>query len=95
MSILSRHIFVKLGDAMKASIVDLRYKTREILEALERNESVTVLYHGRVRGVIQPAGKPPAATVAEHPFFGMRSDTAESIADELERLRQPRHPAAS
>ena len=41
---------------MKASIVDLRYKTREILEALERNESVTVLYHGRVRGASsQPA----------------------------------------
>jgi hypothetical protein len=80
---------------MKDSIVDLRYKTREILEALERNESVTVLYHGRVKGVIQPAGKPPAAAVAEHPFFGMRADAAESVADELERLRQPRHSAPS
>jgi len=80
---------------MKASIVDLRYKTREILEALERNESVTVLYHGRVRGVIQPAGKPPATAVAEHPFFGMRTETSESVADELERVRRPRHPAPS
>ena len=80
---------------MKASIVDLRYKTREILEALDRNESVTVLYHGRVRGVIQPAGKKPAARVAEHAFFGMRADAAESVADEMERLRRPRHPAPS
>ena len=80
---------------MKASIVDLRYKTREILEALERNESVTVLYHGRVKGVIRPAGKPPAAAIAEHAFFGMRGDVEESVADELERLRQPRHPAPS
>ncbi|MDT8321001.1 MAG: hypothetical protein RQ826_10800 [Xanthomonadales bacterium] len=73
---------------MKASIVDLRYKTREILEALERNESVTVLYHGRVRGVIQPAGKKPAPGVAEHAFFGMHTDRTESVADEMERLRR-------
>jgi len=78
---------------VKASIVDLRYKTREILEALERNESVTVLYHGKVKGVIHPAGKQPAPGMAEHPFFGMRSDAVESVADEMERLRRPRHPA--
>ena len=80
---------------MKASIVDLRYKTREVLEALDRNESVTVLYHGRVKGVLQPAGKKPAPAVAEHAFFGMRADAAESVADEMERLRRPRHPAPS
>jgi len=80
---------------MKASIVDLRYKTREILETLARGESVTVLYHGKVRGVIHPAGKAPAPGVAEHAFFGMRADSAESVADELERLRRPRHTALS
>jgi hypothetical protein len=79
---------------MKASIVDLRYKTREILEALARNESVTVLYHGQVRGIIQPAGKTPPSAVDEHAFFGMRADTTESVADEMERLRQPRHSAS-
>jgi len=84
---------MRFGGAVKASIVDLRYKTREILEALERNESVTVLYHGRVRGVIQPAGKAPASALTEHPFFGMRADTTESVEDEMERLRRPRHPA--
>lgn len=76
---------------MKASIVDLRYKTREILEALERNESVTVLYHGKVRGVIHPAGKAPPAAIGDHPFFGMHAGTGESVGDELERLRRPRH----
>ena len=76
---------------MKASIVDLRYKTREILEALERNESVTVLYHGRVKGVIQPAGKQPPGGIASHPFFGMSAGQPESVEAEMERLRRPRH----
>jgi hypothetical protein len=40
---------------MKASIVDLRYKTTDILKALDRNESGTVLYHGKVKGIIKPA----------------------------------------
>jgi len=80
---------------VKASIVDLRYKTREVLDALERNESVTVLYHGKVKGVIHPAGKAAAPAVAEHAFFGMHRDAGESVAEELERLRQPRHPARS
>jgi len=91
MSIYSRHIWLKAGAAVKASIVDLRYKTREILAALERNESVTVLYHGKVKGVIHPAGKAPPAAIGDHPFFGMHADIKESVADELERLRRPRH----
>jgi len=76
---------------MKASIVDLRYKTREILEALDRNESVTVLYHGRVKGIIHPAGQPSRRMICEHPFFGMHADAEGSVEEAMERLRQPRH----
>ncbi len=76
---------------MKASIVDLRYKTKEILQALERNETVTVLYHGTVKGIIKPAGKSPHARVKNHPFFGMYKDEQESVQAEMERLRKPRH----
>ena len=32
---------------MKASIVDLRYKMKEVLAALKRNETVHILYHGK------------------------------------------------
>jgi antitoxin (DNA-binding transcriptional repressor) of toxin-antitoxin stability system len=78
---------------MKASIVDLRYKTREILEALERNENVTVLYHGRVKGVIHPAGRQPTTPVTEHAFFAMHAEAEESVADEMDRLRRARQPA--
>ena len=76
---------------MKASIVDLRYKTKEILQALERNETVTVLYHGKVKGIINPAGKSPHARVKDHPFFGMYRDDRESVQDQMDRLRKPRH----
>ena len=76
---------------MKASIVDLRYKTKEILKALGRNESVTVLYHGKVRGVIKPAREKPVSRVMDHPFFGMRKGSEESVLEELDRLRKPRH----
>ena len=48
---------------MKASIVDLRYKTKAILQA-------------RVKG---------------HPFFGMYRDDRESVRDQMDRLRKPRH----
>ena len=76
---------------MKASIVDLRYKTKEILKALGRNESVTVLYHGKVKGVIKPAREKSALKVKDHPFFGMRKESEESVLKELENLRKPRH----
>ncbi len=76
---------------MKASIVDLRYKTKDILQALERNESVTILYHGKVKGVITPAGRPAPSNIRDHPLFGLRRDSDESVQDEMDRLRQARH----
>ena len=76
---------------MKASIVDLRYKTADILKALDRNESVTVLYHGKVKGVIKPATETAAPKVKDHPFFGMLRESEESVPDAMENLRKPRH----
>ncbi len=76
---------------MKASIVDLRYKTSDILKALDRNESVTILYHGKIKGVIKPAGKKTAAKIKDHPFFGMKKDADETVLEELANLRKTRH----
>jgi hypothetical protein len=33
-------------------VVDLRYKMNGILKTLDRNEEVTVLYHGKGKGII-------------------------------------------
>ncbi len=76
---------------MKASIVDLRYKTSDILKALDRNESVTVLYHGKVKGIIKPAREKSESRIQDHPFFGMREESRETVLDELENMRKPRH----
>ena len=39
---------------MEASIVDLRYKMKEVLQSLDRNETVKIYYHGKLKGIIQP-----------------------------------------
>lgn len=76
---------------MKASIVDLRYKTADILKALDRNESVTVLYHGKVKGIIKPIKGNPQSKVKDHPFFGMFKQSEESVLEELAALRKSRY----
>ena len=76
---------------MKASIVDLRYKTNDILKALDRNESVTVLYHGKIKGVIRPVREKSGLKIKDHPFFGMYGESEETVLKELEDLRKPRH----
>ncbi|WP_089728255.1 hypothetical protein [Candidatus Thiosymbion oneisti] len=76
---------------MKASIVDLKHKADDILKALERNESVMVLYHGKVKGIIEPAKEKSELKVEDHPFFGMYKETEESVLEELENLRKHRY----
>ena len=86
--ILNNSVELKI---MKASIVDLRYKTTDILKALDRNESVTVLYHGKVKGIIKPVKEKSQSKVKDHPFFGMRSNAEMSVLEELENLRKSRY----
>ncbi|MBI2095869.1 MAG: type II toxin-antitoxin system Phd/YefM family antitoxin [Candidatus Omnitrophica bacterium] len=57
---------------MKASVVELRTKMKEVLRALRRNEAVDILYHGKVSGTIFPPRKAPRKKeIKNHPFFGM------------------------
>ena len=76
---------------MEASVVDLRYKMNDVLKALDRNEKVTIYYHGKVKGVILPAGQKTGKKIKDHPFFGMRRDEGKSVAEELQDLRGPRY----
>ena len=60
---------------------------REVLKALQRNESVQILYHGKLAGTIVPP-KRKTMKVEDHPFFGMyksryKNKTIEQIMDEL------------
>lgn len=56
---------------MKVSVVDLRYRMNEVVKALDRNEDVSILYRGKLKGVIKPAKGKLKRKVSEHPFFGM------------------------
>jgi len=75
---------------MKATVVDLRYKMNEVLKALDRREKVTLLYHGKVKGVIMPAGDQGSMDVEEHPFFNMATGDNRSVAKQMDELRRPR-----
>ena len=77
---------------MDASIIDLRYKTSDILAALDNRERVTILYHGKPRGTIIPLEKTtPAGKVCAHEFFGMYAKDTEKVEDVMDRLRGGRH----
>lgn len=75
---------------MKATIVDLRYRMNDILKALERNEDVNILYHGKTKGVLTARTRPSESKVCEHPFFNMRHG-AETVDAEMDRLRGGRY----
>lgn len=75
---------------MKANIVDLRYRMNDVLKALERNESVSILYHGKVKGVIKPSTERSSQKISDHPFFNMQADQ-ERVDKTMDRLRGGRH----
>jgi len=78
---------------MEASIVDLRYKMKDVLAALERREEVSITYHGKVKGMLVPVAGDPAQKVAEHPFFGMARDEQQPVAEVIRELRKGRYDA--
>ena len=72
---------------MKASVVDMGYKMSDVLRALDRNESVEILYHGKIKGIIKPVVTKGGKSVREHRFFGMREKAEEPVNVIMERLR--------
>ncbi len=79
-----------LGDIMKATVVDLRYKMNEVLKALDRRENVTLLYHGKIKGTIIPVGGKKTILVKDHPFFNMAQKETKSVSQKMDELRGSR-----
>jgi antitoxin (DNA-binding transcriptional repressor) of toxin-antitoxin stability system len=83
---------------VNASIVDLRYRMKDVLRAIDRGETVTVLYRGKAKATLVPApasadapdGETPGT--ADQPFFGLWSDRDDLTdpASWVRALRQPR-----
>lgn len=78
---------------MEATIVDLRYKMKDVLRALDRNEEVKILYHGKEKAVIVPIqrAKKSKVKVKDLPFFGMTKSEKASVEDIMRQLRGERY----
>lgn len=77
---------------MKASIVDLRYRMKEVLKAVDRGETVTVLYRGKEKAKLVPIKAAKPERIREHPAVGMWKDRKDmrDPAGWVGKLRQAR-----
>jgi len=75
---------------MKATVLDLRYRMKEVLRALNKRERVTIFYHGKVKGTIIPVGAEKGVKVEDHPFFKMDGDETKSVDEQMDELRGTR-----
>jgi antitoxin (DNA-binding transcriptional repressor) of toxin-antitoxin stability system len=79
---------------MEASILDLRRRMAEVLRALDRNESVKILYRGRQRAVLIPTGPSDGQrrSVSSLPAFGIWKDykTVADVPAHVRKLRRSR-----
>ncbi len=76
---------------MQATILDLRYKMKDVLKALGRREKVKILYHGKVKGTIIPSQNKLKKKICEHPFFGMKEKASDSVNTIMKELRKERY----
>jgi antitoxin (DNA-binding transcriptional repressor) of toxin-antitoxin stability system len=77
---------------MKASVMDLRYRTKEVLRALDAREEIVLTHRGIEKGKIVPLalnfGIPPSVSTLA--AVGMWSGETESVEKMVARLRKPR-----
>ena len=76
---------------MKVSVVDLRYRMNDVLKALDRNEEISILYHGKLKGVLKAHGQAGSGKVTDHPFFNMAAKSTGTVAQEMQKLRLGRY----
>ena len=74
---------------MIVTFLELRRKPGKIIEAIERNESVTLTRRGKEVAEIVPAGKKERPSIKDNPAFGMWADR-EDMKDPSEWVRKIR-----
>ena len=78
---------------MKASVVDLRRRMKDVVRALERGETVELTHRGKTKGVVHPSKSACMLKRAcEHEAFGIWSDRddLDDVATAVRRLRKGR-----
>jgi len=80
---------------MEASIVDLRRRMKDILKALDRNETITITYHGSPRAKLVPIDEAHKnrSRAKDDPSFGMWADREDmkDVKAYVRRLRRNRY----
>jgi hypothetical protein len=75
---------------MDASVLDLRYKMRDVIKALDRREKVRILYHGKVKGEITPFKKGGLKKSKDQLLFGMYKDKKDRPEEIVMKMRRAR-----
>ncbi|MBI2421229.1 MAG: type II toxin-antitoxin system prevent-host-death family antitoxin [Candidatus Hydrogenedentes bacterium] len=74
---------------MKATVLDMRRDPKKILDAIARNETVTLSYRGKPIARIEPLHQTERCGAADHPAFGMWADR-EDLTDPSAFVRELR-----
>jgi len=64
---------------MKATVLDMRRNPKKILDAIARNETVTLSHRGKPVARIEPIGGTQRCSAADHPAFGMWAHRTDMI----------------
>ena len=83
------------GGDMDVTVVDMKHNLEKILDAISRNETVTLSSHGKPVARIEPISAANNNRAVDHPAFGMWKDR-ESMEDPSEfvsQLRKGRYSA--
>jgi prevent-host-death family protein len=75
---------------MQATVVDLRYKTKEVLSAVERKEPVIITYRGKNRYRITEIENHSRKSCRDFDFIGSDTST-ENVEDVMKKLRGGRY----
>ena len=76
---------------MEATVMDFRHDMKNIIKALDRNESVDVLYRGHLKGTIVPRNSEASKVdVKLLPGFGLMAEDSRSVVEMMDALRRER-----
>ncbi len=94
-----KHCILVKRHFMNATIVDLRYRMKHVLRAIDRGETVTVLYRGKEKAVLMPVPSAPdsgAPKTEDQSLFGLWKDRDDmnDPASYIRNLRLPRRVPA-
>jgi prevent-host-death family protein len=77
---------------MQTTAKDLRFHSKELLEAVARGEEVIITYRGKPCAKLVPIDNAMKHDISKNPLFGIWRDNAEveNVNEYMDRLRRGR-----